>query len=64
MIDRLLDALSGRSTELESRFAALVVLAGISAARAKHLDLTDDELRPMLARIIDRTLGRPQQAHH
>ncbi|MFV2018513.1 TetR/AcrR family transcriptional regulator [Micromonospora sp. LOL_023] len=64
MIDRLLDALSGRSTGLESRFSALVVLAGISAASSKHLELPDGELGPMLARIIDRTLGGPQDVHH
>ncbi|MDG4762785.1 TetR/AcrR family transcriptional regulator [Solwaraspora sp. WMMD406] len=58
-IDRLLDALSGRSGRLDDRFAALVVLAGVAAASSKHLDLDADQLRPLLAHVIDRTLGQP-----
>ncbi|WJK33586.1 TetR/AcrR family transcriptional regulator [Solwaraspora sp. WMMA2065] len=64
MIDRLLDALTGRSGRLEDRFAALVVLAGVAAASSKHLDLDADRLRPLLDQVIDRTLGEPGPARN
>ena len=59
MVDRLLAALTGRSDQLEDRFAALVVLAGVAAASSKCLDLAADQLRPLLTQVIDRTLGNP-----
>lgn len=56
MVDRLQAALACRSTEAHACVAALVVLAGVSAAASKLVELPDAQLRPMLTRIIDRTL--------
>ena len=62
MIGRLHCALAGDRDDPAEMFAALVVLAGASAASAEHLDLADDELRPMLTTVIARTLGDPPRA--
>ncbi|MFY1635121.1 TetR/AcrR family transcriptional regulator [Solwaraspora sp. WMMB335] len=56
MVDRLQTALAGRSGQPHACVAALVVLAGVSAATSKLVEFSDAQLRPILARIIDRTL--------
>jgi AcrR family transcriptional regulator len=55
--ERLLDAMTGRSTDPGAYLAAIVLLKGLPAACAKAADLPDDELRSALVAISERTLG-------
>ncbi|MFB4319099.1 TetR/AcrR family transcriptional regulator [Actinomadura sp. 21ATH] len=59
MVDRLVDALAGRSAEPAARIAAAMVLGGVAVAGARAgetADLTDEELRAVLVRGALRTL--------
>jgi AcrR family transcriptional regulator len=56
---RLLDAMTGRSSDPTAWMAATVLLSGLPTACAKATDLSDDQLRPALVAISARTLGVP-----
>ncbi|MFI0355411.1 TetR/AcrR family transcriptional regulator [Actinomadura sp. 9N407] len=55
-IERLIEALAGRSPDPAARVAALLVLGGIPVACAKQAEMPDEELRAVLVRSALRTL--------
>ncbi|MFC4056895.1 TetR/AcrR family transcriptional regulator [Planomonospora corallina] len=59
LIERLKDALAGRSRTPQAHAAALLVLGGVPIACMEQLDLRDDELRALLAGSAVRALDLP-----
>ncbi|KAF4408076.1 MULTISPECIES: TetR/AcrR family transcriptional regulator [Streptomyces] len=58
IVDRLLDALAGRSADTADVVAAHMVLGAVFVTCASDLELPDQDLRPELIRSALRTLGR------